>query len=106
MSQCGEKYLEAETVSGFSWLYNIDAYKRLFPKRYIENCKEIHGWFKTVALWGQFVDRGLQVKKDIALTFEKCIQTKNSIEELEACFPYKILQPKCEIIDFYTLYNI
>jgi hypothetical protein len=101
-----EKHPQAEMVSGFSWLYNIDAYKRLFPQEYIKNSREIHGWFKTLALWGQFIDRNLNIRKDIVLKFKKCMQAKNSLEELEFCFPYKILQPKCDIMHFYKFYNI
>lgn len=105
-SEIKEKHPEVEKVSGFSWLYNIEAYKRLFPKEYIENPNVIKGWFKTLAIWGQFVDRNLNVREDVISKFKECIKTKNSIEELENCFPYKILQPKCDIIHFYKFFNI
>ena len=100
------KHPEATTVKGLSWLYGIESYKRLFPASYTENPPIMKGWFKSYALWGQFVNSKKEVKQDMTQKFLECIKTKDTIEDLEACFPYKIFEPVGDIDDFYKFYNL
>lgn len=101
-----EKYPQAETVVGFSWLYNIEPYRRLFPPEYIKSSKVVSGWFKTGALWGQFLDSDGNLKKETASQFLKCIAAKTTIEDIENCFEYKVLEPETKIEYFYRLYGV
>ena len=39
-------------VIGASWLYNLAAYRRLFPKSYLATAHVIHGRFRHMPLWG------------------------------------------------------
>ena len=39
-------------VVGASWLYNLDAYRRLFPEPYLATAHVIHGRFRHMPLWG------------------------------------------------------
>ncbi len=101
-----QKYPEAKTVVGFSWLYNIPAYLRLFPEEYIHNAKVVSGWFKTGALWGQFLDSAGDLRQDMAARFRECIKDKTKIEELDQCFEYRVLEPEIDIDIFYKFYGI
>lgn len=100
------KYPNVVSVVGFSWLYNLEAYKRLFPPEYTQNPKVVSGWFKTSALWGQFIDHKKHLKPDLAEEFRNCIKTKGTIEELEECFPFRLLEPETDIKNFYNFYGI
>lgn len=92
-----EIYPDAKTVTGFSWLYNIEAYKRLFPPEYIQNSKIITDWFRSTALWGQFLDSAGEIKKDLVAKFEKDISKANTVEELKMCFPFKLVKVNADI---------
>lgn len=101
-----QKYPKAETVTGFSWLYTIDSYTRLFPQEYIQNAVVSKGWFRSVALWGQFLSGDGEVKKEIAADFKACIRDKKNIDDLSECFYYKVLVPKTQIDNFYKFYQL
>jgi hypothetical protein len=49
---------DARFVAGGSWLYHLDAYRRLFPATYLESLR-VHDAPRSLdggAWWGQFVD--------------------------------------------------
>lgn len=104
--EINEKYPQAETVVGFSWLYNIGSYTRLFPNEYSQNVLFSNDWFRSVALWGQFIYGNGEIREEVATNFNKCIQNKTTINELADCFPYKVLIPNAHIKNFYKFYNI
>jgi hypothetical protein len=101
-----EKHPEAETVAGFSWLYSIEAYRRLFPPEYMHDSTVNMTWFRTSTLWGQFLDSFGELKEDLVAKFENCIEGKQSIEDLATCFPLKVLETKANISYFYKFYGI
>ena len=49
-------------VAGASWLYNLDAYRRLFPISYLATAHVIHR-FQNMPLWGRFLDRHREIKE-------------------------------------------
>lgn len=55
------EYPEADRVHGNSWLYNIEAYQRLFPNEYLEHAQidETSDSLSTGRFWGQFADNRL-----------------------------------------------
>jgi hypothetical protein len=53
-------------VVGASWLYNLEAYRGLFPKSYLATARVLHDRFQHMPLWGQFLDRHGEIKKDMA----------------------------------------
>lgn len=97
---------QAKWVFGFSWLYNLEAYKRLFPAEYVQNSKVNTQWFQSSALWGQFLDSSGNVKKDMASSFLDRIAECNSLDELKNSFPLKVLEPRADISCFYRFYGI
>lgn len=96
------KYPVAQNVKGKSWLYNFEAYKRLFPSPFVKSLKEYVGdeW-KYMTLWGQFLDSKGSVKADLANDFLNCSKSKKSVNEIQKCFPFMIFLAQTKISDFY-----
>ncbi len=97
-----ENYPQAKNVVGFSWLYNISAYQRLFPKEYFKNMKVNKGWYKSLAIWGQFINGDLTLKQEDATKFLNCIKNKCSVDELQGCFSFHVCEPMADICYFYN----
>ena len=97
---------DVETVRGGSWLYNIQAYLRLFPPDYVKTAKPV-GYETTFwALWGQFVARNGSIREPAASQFLECLGKQQTIEGCLQCFPYQVLRPECSIEIFYNFYNL
>ncbi|HEX6386568.1 MAG TPA: hypothetical protein VF177_18000 [Anaerolineae bacterium] len=97
---------KARRVRGGSWLYNVEAYRRLFPPKYIETAKVVRGDWQYMALWGQFYDRCGRVKEEMAAPFLACVEQQRTLERVLDCFPYQVLQPDSAIQHFYDFYQI
>ena len=100
------KYPQAKLVFGFSWLYNVQAYTRLFPPEYLVHIKKNAEWFKSTALWGQFLDSAGEVKEDSATEFLARMAKCKTLDELKQSFPLKVLEPWARIPYFYQFYKI
>jgi hypothetical protein len=57
---------EVRRVAGVSWLYNLPAYRRLFPESYVATARVATGRLRNMPLWGQFLDRNGGVRKEPA----------------------------------------
>jgi hypothetical protein len=96
---------EAKTVRGGSWLYNLDAYRRLFPSEYIRTARPISDEFQFLALWGQFLTRHGRLREPGAASFLARLQRQTTLAGLTRCFPYQALSPMCAIDHFYRFYE-
>ena len=96
----------ATRVRGGSWLYNIEAYRRLFPPAYVQTAREVRGDWQYMALWGQFYDRCGRIKEEMATGFLDRVEQQKTLESVLDCFPYQVLQPECAIQYFYDFYQI
>ncbi|MGI8688102.1 MAG: hypothetical protein ACR2M3_05940 [Thermomicrobiales bacterium] len=105
-TEIAQRYPEAERVRGASWLYNLPAYRRLFPPEYVANIHPLGSMWQFVALWGQFLNHCGEVKADMAQTFLSCLATKTTLDGLASCFPYQVLTTTCGIDFFYRLYGV
>lgn len=95
---------ESARVIGASWLYNLEAYRRLFPGSYLATARPIGGRFRHMPLWGQFLDRHGEVKPAMARPFLDCVEGCTSLEGLDRCFPLPVLSleaPVGECREFY-----
>lgn len=92
-----EKYPTLKYVMGNSWLYNIESYKRLFPNEYLATAKPNTYTFHGYALWGQFLNKELEVKPDIKEEFYKKLERSSSFNDCMDAFPYKVLSLKSNI---------
>lgn len=93
-------------VVGASWLYNVDAYRRLFPESYLGTARAIRGRFRHMPLWGQFVNRHGAVKEDIARRFRGRLARQSSLEGLDQCFPFQVLALESPVCDFYRFHGV
>jgi hypothetical protein len=94
------------TVVGGSWLYNIDAYRRLFPPEYLATAKAGDAEYQFLAQWGQFLDCHGHLKAPVAQAFLHRLARVTTAEDLPHCFPYPVLRLESSVAPFYELYGI
>jgi hypothetical protein len=94
-------------VLGVSWLYNLDAYRRLFPPSYIASARVAEPpRFRHMPLWGQFLDRHGQVRTSPARQFLERLERQSSLDGLGECFPCPALGVQAPAQEFYDFYRI
>lgn len=94
------------SVIGVSWLYNLEAYRRLFPPVYLATA-QVGGYdFPYLPLWGQFIDHSGRVKEGLVARFLECLDKQHRLEEIEKCFPFQVLHLESSIQDFYRFYSM
>ena len=93
-------------VVGASWLYNLAAYRRLFPESYLATAHAIQRRFRHMPLWGQFVKRDGAVREDRARQFRERLGRHSSLEGLDDCFPFQALALEAPVADFYRSYGV
>ena len=94
------------TVAGASWLYNLDAYRRLFPPSYVATARVLPRRFQHMPLWGQFVDRRGEVKARVADQFLDRLGRRVRSEDLDRCFPLQVLAVEAPAQEFYDFYEV
>jgi hypothetical protein len=94
------------TLVGASWLYNIEAYRRLFPPSYLATARAIGGRFRHMSLWGQFVDRHGEIKQTMTRRFLERLDHQSSVKGLDDCFPFQVLRLEAPVLDFYDFYAV
>jgi len=93
-------------VVGVSWLYNLEAYRRLFPKSYLATARVLRDRFQRMPLWGQFLDRHGGIKQNRADQFLERLDRQSSLENLDRCFPLPVLTVEAPIREFYAFYGV
>lgn len=101
-----QQHPEAERVRGGSWMYHIEAYRRLFPPEYIAAAVPVGYETGFFSLWGQFLRADGTVREPAAAQFLRCIEQQTSIDDYLKCFPYEVLRPECSIDKFYQFYEV
>jgi hypothetical protein len=98
---------QAQTVLGNSWMYNLEAYRRLYPPAYTASLpvSEVDE-FEFLALWGQCYDYDWRIKDTIAQELLRRVDALTDLSQLRLCFPYQILRPQCPTEEFYDFYGI
>lgn len=95
---------EAERVRGSSWLYNIEAYRRLFPPEYVVTAKPVGYETGFFSLWGQFLRADRSIRESAANQFLACLAIQTDVDGCMKCFPHQVLRPECPIHVFYSFY--
>jgi hypothetical protein len=93
-------------VAGRSWLYNLEAYCRLFPRSYSATARVVRGRFQHLSLWGQFLDRQGSIKSCITSRFLERLEGQESLANLDQCFPFQVLAVEAPVHEFYTFYGV
>lgn len=101
-----QNVVSSTSVIGASWLYNLEAYRRLFPPAYLATTQVHHTEFAYLPLWGQFVDHHGCIKDVLATRFLNCLDQQQSLEGIENCFPFQVLHLESSILEFYKYYGV
>jgi hypothetical protein len=96
---------EARTVVGGSWLYNLDAYRRLFPPDYLATAypSTSEAELRYLSLWGQFLDHEGDVKAHLAEPFLARLRAADlkGIAAVQACLPFQVLRLEAPVTCFH-----
>lgn len=87
-------------VIGLSWLYNLPAYRRLFPEAYLAGARPAAPRFRNMPLWGQFLDRHSAVRPQPAALFLERLSRQTGMDGLESCFPLQPLHVEAPLAVF------
>jgi hypothetical protein len=95
-------HAEAHAVLGGSWLYHLEAYRRLFPPVYGESrtVQEGTAHFQGTSSWGQFLDHREGVKPALRAQFLANLTTLDRHRLWEA-FPLPTYSAQAPIQAFY-----
>ena len=93
-------------VVGASWLYNLEAYRRLFPPAYLSTARVLPGRYRHMPLWGQFVDRRGEVREKPAAELRARLMRQSSLESLDECFPLQVLGLEAPVSEFYDFFGV
>jgi hypothetical protein len=93
-------------VIGASWLYHLEAYRRLFPPSYLATAHVIDPRFRHMPLWGQFLDRHGEVKEHMTRQFLERLERQSRVDGLAHCFPFQVLSVNASVLEFYDFYGI
>jgi len=97
----------AKNVRGHSWLYNLPAYRRVYPPAYTMTMPTVsHDEFQYLSLWGQCFDRNWQPKQTVTKELLRRLETLDDLGGLRFCFPYQVRLPRCKIDEIYTYLEI
>ena len=78
-------------IIGASWLYNLVAYRRLFPEQYVCSLRPVEHLYERLPLWGQFLKRDGTVRASAMQHFDLHLAEAASLSDLSSCFPYQVL---------------
>lgn len=92
-------------VIGASWLYNLEAYRRLFPVSYALSARVVRGRFRSMSLWGQFADHEGGLKAEVAVPFLNALAQLSNVAEADACFPFQVLAVEAPLERFHEFYE-
>jgi len=92
------------------WTYRftsrLDAYRRLFPPMYGLSARVLRGRFRSMPLWGQFVNYRGQVKETMTRPFLRSLAQHSSLAGLDECFPFQVLTVGASAEQFYDFYGV
>ncbi len=97
---------EVTLVRGGSWLYNREAYLRLFPPSFRESARVDDPHLIARGLWGQFLRHGNHLNEEVSARFTDRLVTLSDAAEYARCFPYQVLLTQAPIVDFYAFYGV
>ena len=85
---------DAAWLRGRSWLYSIEAYRRIFPDVFIAGLEPLEPDLQFLACWGQLLDGAWRTRTDVASVLLRGIEIASTTDELEAAFPYAMQQSR------------
>jgi len=101
-----QSHPEAEMFAGGSWLYNIPAYRVLFPPEYIATATPTTPAFTYFDVWGQFLNGQWGLRPGPSRAFLDNAESATCHEDLAASFPLWPLMVRAPIQNFYAFYGV
>ncbi len=94
----------AKTIEGASWLYNTDAYRRIFPAEYVSSLTPKAGPRSLTGYshWGQFIDHDGRLKPNPARAFRQRLSELDG-KEPWLVFPHQVLIASAPLTSFASL---
>jgi len=96
----------ADAVRGRSWMYNLAAYRRLFPPEYAGAADPVVPEFQYMSLWGQFLDRHGEARPGPTGRFLTRIAAATTVDALTRSFPVPVRAPRCPVAHCYAFYGL
>lgn len=93
-------------VAGASWLYNLPAYRQLFPQAYLASAVLAGPRFRNMPLWGQLLDRHGALRPHMAGVFLERLGATSRMDALAACFPCEVLALEAPASVFYEFHRV
>jgi hypothetical protein len=90
--RAGLEHPEAAWFRGRSWLYSLEAYRRIFPEVFVAGLEPRAPDLQFLACWGQLLDGAWRSRTDIASSLLQSVELASTTDELEAAFPYSMQQ--------------
>lgn len=104
--QVQQRHPDATLVQGGSWLYNWEAYRRLFPPAFGQSAQQEKMFTLTGRnVWGQFLRRHGSVHQETLSLFLGRVNQLKRIEDYPQCFPYPNVRTEAPIQLFYEFYG-
>jgi hypothetical protein len=97
---------EAIAVHGGSWLYNLEAYRRLFPVEFGISAHADKPHLIARSLWGQFLRHDGRLNEERAGEFLDRLNRLEEESQYAECFPFQVLLTQAPIELFYTFYGV
>jgi hypothetical protein len=85
---------DAAWLRGRSWLYSIEAYRRIFPDVFIAGLEPSEHDLQFLACWGQLLDGAWRTRSDVASLLLRGVAIASTTDDLEAAFPYAMQQSR------------
>ncbi len=102
-----ERWPDATAINGASWLYNMQAYRRLFPADFgasrtpMTGPRSMHG----LSTWGQFLDFRGRAKPEIVARFKRGLDALD-VAQAWLSFPYQVLATTAPLASFRREYGV
>ncbi len=102
-----QRHSDAALVQGGSWLYNWEAYRRLFPPVFGQSAQR-EQMFSLAGrnVWGQFLRRHGGVHQETRSLFLERLSQLQRVEDHPQCFPYPNVRTEAPLPLFYAFYAI
>ncbi|HEX6820218.1 MAG TPA: hypothetical protein VF120_17715 [Ktedonobacterales bacterium] len=101
-----EERPDAQVVIGGSWLYNLDAYRRLYPPEFGASATPNEPHLQYRALWGQFLRSDWSLNDERAAAFLARVAGLADPARYAECFPLQVLLTQAPIAAFYACYGV
>ncbi|HEX8982530.1 MAG TPA: hypothetical protein VF792_07170 [Ktedonobacterales bacterium] len=105
MSDAHRTHPAAEWVIGGSWLYSLEAYRRLFPASFGQSATLDEPHIQFRALWGQFLRSDFSIESGRAALLLASINTLTDIQKYADCFPVQVMLTRAPMREFLNFYQ-